>query len=401
MNRNILVEKLNFMIIGSIYLFSLSVFTSMAGINFSVILAILLWVIKLLISEKSLNYNFHGFLLPMFLFSIAIFLSGLNNWNNEILSNKFMFSFLFFFILINEVKSKKVVKRIIYFLLGSAIISSLYGLYQYYFLGYNRVHSFSFPLTYGNLIAVMVIFSTIYLLWGNINRKTKIFLALFNLAFILNLVFTKSRGAWLGFIVGIIILGFIKSRKTLVISLIVLMLFFVLMPSQYIDRFQSSFDISYDLDNNRSNTYRIAMWITAANIIKEYPVFGLGFDNYRTSLSDPYKVEAIQPRGFIHVHNTFLQFAAEIGLLGLFTFLYLMFFIIKKMIIYYRNSNNNNISLFHLATIISIIIYLVQGLTQHNFGKTEPLSLFMIMIALNVLIKNIGINLKTISDGIE
>ncbi|MFW5795215.1 MAG: O-antigen ligase family protein, partial [Bacillota bacterium] len=122
------------------------------------------------------------------------------------------------------------------------------------------------------------------------------------------------------------------------------------------------------------------------NIIKEYPIFGLGYDNYRTSLSDEYKVEEIKPKGFIHVHNTFLQFGAELGFFGLISFLFLLYSIFKKIIYFYLKCDDRNVKLFYLASLISIVIYIIQGLTQYNFGKTEPLSFFWIIIALNFIV---------------
>ncbi|MFW5988206.1 MAG: O-antigen ligase family protein, partial [bacterium] len=319
------------------------------------------------------------------IFITSIFLSGINNWNDEILSNKFLFSALFFFIFLNEIKSKRQLKQILYLLFASSIVASIYGLYQYFFLGFNRVKGFSFSLTFGNMVAVMIIFLSVYIVWGNFNYKIKSSLVLINISFIANLIFTQSRGAWLGFIGGAFFLSLVKSKKVVIFLLLIIIFSFILLPTQYINRFKSSFDISYDLKNNRSNTLRIEMWKTAIEIMKDYPVFGLGYDNYRTPIADSYKTDAINRDRFIHVHNSFLQFGAELGLLGLFSFLYLMLLILKKIFIFYKK-NDNNIKLFHLSSIITILIYFIQGMTQYNFGKTEPLSFFWIIIALNFLI---------------
>ncbi|MFW6001014.1 MAG: O-antigen ligase family protein [Halanaerobium sp.] len=393
--KNKVVNKIDCLIVFFIYLFSFSIFISNALINFSAIITILLVLFKLLLNKGKLNYNYYGFLLPMGLFTLSIFLSGINHWNNEILSNKFTFSFIFFFILINEIKEKGQIRKILYLLTTSAFIASIYGLYQYFYLDYSRIKSFSFSLTFGNLIAVMVIFFTIYIIWGEFSKKTKFLLLFLDILFFVNLILTKSRGAWLGFIVGLVILGFIKSKKFMIVSLIIIILLFSVLPSHYVERFKSSFDISYDLENNRSNTYRIAMWITSLKILKDYSVFGLGYYNYRTPLSEPYKLDIIKPKeGFIHVHNTYLQIAAEQGLFGLFTFLYLLYFIFKRIYNYYNNKKRGNIKLFYLGSLISIILYLVQGLTQYNFGKTEPLSLFWLIIGISFLVSSYNLNLN-------
>lgn len=387
--KNKAIKKLDYLIIFSIYITCFAIFISNALINFGAILTVLFALIKLILNKGKLDYDFHGFLLPMALFSLSILLSGINHWNDDILTNKFTFSFIFFFIVINEVRENIQVKKMIYILVTSSLIGSIYGLYQYFYLGFNRIKSFSFSLTFGNLIAVMVIFFTIYIIWGDLSKKTKIVLLFFDVIFFVNLILTKSRGAWLGFIGAVFILGFIKSRKFMIVSLIILILLFAVLPSQYTERFKSSFDISYDMQNNRSNTYRIAMWITALKILRDYPVFGLGYYNYRTSLSDPYKLDIIKPKeGFIHVHNTYLEIAAEQGLFGLFTFLYLMYYILKKITFYYKKANTINIRLLHLGVLNSVIIYLIQGLTQYNFGKTEPLAFLFVIISLSLLYEN-------------
>lgn len=394
MNRNFILSKIDLMILFSIYLTCFSIFISIAAINAGVILTILFWIMKIAINYKTIKeYNFYGLLIPISIFVISIFLSGINNWNNEILSNKFLFSALFFFIFLNEIENKKQFKNIIYILFTSSFVASIYGLYQHFFLGLRRVKGFSFSLTFGNMVAVMIIFLSVYIFWGDFNYRAKIVLVLIDISFIANLILTQSRGAWLGFIGGVFILALIKSKKVVAVLLIFMIFSFMLLPPQYINRFKSSFDLNYDLTNNRSNTLRIEMWKTAIEIMKDHPVFGLGYDNYRTSLADSYKIDAINRDRFIHVHNTFLQFGTELGLLGLFSFLYLIFLLLKKIFIFYRG-NKNNVKLFHLATIITICIYLIQGMTQHNFGKTEPLSFFWIIIALNFLINKYQILLN-------
>ena len=128
--------------------------------------------------------------------------------------------------IINEIKSFKEIKNIVKFILFSSVVASIYGLYQHYFLNMRRVKGFSFSLSWGNFTAVLILFTIIYLIWGDLSKKANIFLSVLGLIYILNLIFTESRGAWLGFLVALVILGLLRGRKFLLISLIIVLFIF-------------------------------------------------------------------------------------------------------------------------------------------------------------------------------
>lgn len=121
-------------------------------------------------------------------------------------------------------------------------------------------------------------------------------------------------------------------------------------------------------------------------MLKDNPINGVGYDNYRDAYLKQYKVKGV--RAFGHAHNNLLNFAAEMGILGLSSFIYLMYIILKKLIIYYKSEEKLELKLFHFGSIFLFVIYHVQGLTQYNFGDTETLYLFFFVIALNVIIHN-------------
>lgn len=386
MEKDTIVDFLSRAIIWSIYIFALGIFTSKFLIYLGMGFSLIFWLIKFALLRNEYQFNRYGFLLPILLFITSIFISGIGHWNSEILESKFFYSFIFFFILINEIKSFKKLKKTIYFCGISSLIASFYGLYQHYYLGMRRINSFSFPLSWGNFAAVILLFVIIYLFWGNVSRYQKIFLIFFGLILTLNIIFTQARGAWVGLLVALIVLGGLKGKKFLLISIIALLLIFSLLPDTYTDRFISSFNIEYNLKTNRSNSVRIALWQTSLKMLRDNPINGVGYDNYKDAYLDNYTIEGV--RAFDHAHNNLLNFSAELGLLGLFSFIYLMYIILKKLIIYYISENKVNFKLFHFGSIFLFIIYHVQGLTQYNFGDTETLHFFFFVIALNVILHN-------------
>jgi O-antigen ligase len=239
-------------------------------------------------------------------------------------------------------------------------------------------------------MAVLVVLLTIYLIWGNMSKNYKFILFVLDLLFLFNLIFTKTRGAWLGFLAAIVVLGFLKSKKVLFIAMICLLIIFISLPNIYTERFISSFNIEYNLKTNSSNATRIGLWYSAIKMFIDNPINGVGYDQYRNAYIDEYKIEGIPP--FSHSHNNLLNYAAELGLLGLVSFFYLMYVVLKNLIIYYKIIENTNYKLFYLGGILVFVIYNVQGLTEYNFGDTEPLHFFWFFIAISFVISKFKIN---------
>lgn len=388
MNRDNSINFLNNGIIFSFYIFSLGIFTSKFLIYLGMSLSLIFWLSKLGLLRGDYEFINNEYTVPILLFSASIIISGFGNWNNEILQSKFFYSFIFFFIVINEIKNKKTIINIMKIMLFSATIAALYGLYQKFFMGMNRVIGFTSSLAFGNFMAVLVIFLTIYLIFGNLKKDQKVFFFILDILFLFNLILTKTRGAWLGFLAAIFVLGLLRGKRILLISIIILLIIFISLPNIYTERFISSFNVEYDLKTNRSNATRIGLWSSAINMFIDNPINGVGYDNYKKSYKKDYKIDGIPP--FSHSHNNLLNFAAELGIIGLFSFLYLMFIVLKNLMLHYKDTKDINHKLFYLGGILTFVIYNIQGLTQYNFGDTEPLHFFWFFIAITFLVSNLN-----------
>lgn len=154
-------------------------------------------------------------------------------------------------------------------------------------------------------------------------------------ATILALVFSWSRGAWLGFAAGVVAFLFFWFRKRWVGALVLVLaaaLFLVgmqvgLVPSFLSDRltgFQE--DLSFgdvrgeDInDANYAVLERLAHWQTAVDMAREHLWLGVGFGNYEPA----YATYAILnwPDALGHAHNYYLNVLAETGVVGLVAYL--------------------------------------------------------------------------------
>jgi len=72
-----------------------------------------------------------------------------------------------------------------------------------------------------------------------------------------------------------------------------------------------------------SNAYRITIWIAALRMIKDYWLSGVGLG--LTAFSRVYRDYMIAGASAIHAHNLYLEICLELGIVGLFALLWMVF----------------------------------------------------------------------------
>ena len=379
--RTRILDFLEISILIFVYIYALGLFTSKSLISIGLGISCILWFIKAILEK---NYNFCKTKLD---FAIIIFIVGLlfslfDFWGEVVFGrSKFMIAILFYYVVVNSIKKIKHVKSLSYTVLVSASFASIYGLYQHYYLNASRVDGFSFPLSFGGMLAIIMMFTIGYIMSSKTNNKNKIILSGLTLLFGVNLLFTKSRGAWLGFLSAIPILTWLRDKRLVIGFSVLLIIVAFLLPNVYINRFKSSFNVT----DNRSNLARIALWKGSLLMLKDHPINGVGLGNFMNEYEAHYR----QPHTTttVHAHNNFLQFAAETGLVGLSAFIFLMYKVLKVLYLGWKKIKGKW-SLYLQGAFFSVIVFNVQGLTEFNFGDTEPLNLFWFMLALCMVVLN-------------
>ena len=141
-------------------------------------------------------------------------------------------------------------------------------------------------------------------------KKFKMLLLFIVIFTVYCLLFTFSRGAYLGFTAGLLFLGLVKEKKILVIIAIVFIFWQTLVPKGVIERITMTKDSSGNFENSAAT--RIKLWDLAWGMFKSSPIIGNGFESF-------------QGLGFVDTHNFYMKMLAELGLLGLFSFIWLLF----------------------------------------------------------------------------
>lgn len=130
------------------------------------------------------------------------------------------------------------------------------------------------------------------------------------------LLFTFSRGAWLGFLASLVLLAVWKDRRILLALGVGLLALPVLMPAA-VSRMLFIFSPEY---LGMSYTWgRLRFWLTALAKMRAHPLFGAGLGTFGDTVAMRHNLP-----GAIWVDNHYLKLGAEMGVPGLAAFLWLI-----------------------------------------------------------------------------
>lgn len=173
---------------------------------------------------------------------------------------------------------------------------------------------------YGSAIVLLALLGLLlnYKKWPNLNKN---FLAVSFIIGFLGMFMSYTRGAMLGFLIGLPVGLYFLNRKltlligTVSISMITIMITFSLTGGSNSSRFLTNL-------NNTSDRVRISQYLSAIHALQERPLLGWGpqqLKHHVKEIKKKYKLEF--PNYHEHAHNVFLETAANTGIIGLIAFL--------------------------------------------------------------------------------
>ncbi len=271
--------------------------------------------------------------------------------------------FAFALILLRNVPAARGTALKMFLIFG--VFSASYGFLQYFGPGGHRdlEHRITGPSAHvmtlsGLLLPVALVF---LVLWIYDVRNVLLLIGTLMTHFALLLTFTRS--VWVGWIVGVAVLLALKWPKALawVVPLGILLISFAPLP--FFSRVVSSFDMKQS-----SNLDRIRMAEAGVEIIKDYPLFGVGPANVKEVYPLYRKHDA--PRFRIpHLHNNVIQLWAERGVLALVAYLMLLFLFLRACARAWGGPETR----FAEVGVAVTVAMAAAGLFEFNFGDTEVL----------------------------
>ena len=181
------------------------------------------------------------------------------------------------------------------------------------------------------------------------------------------LIFFAYRGAWLALVISLATLAFIsiRQRPKLIVVLLGMLLLWGGMTVVIVKTLPHEHTVALIMRGSESVHYRNFLWQSAARMIKDYPVLGVGVRNFSEQFSTRYVMPDGPEKTIENAHNTLINIFAEMGIVGLGSYLYMLGYIIRH---YWRRLRNKGLSdVLALAALIATSGMLIQGLSDVNF----------------------------------
>ncbi len=279
---------------------------------------------------------------------------------------------------INKINKKKI-SFFVNFLSLSLLASSIYGIYQFIMTDnpiLHRIKGFSdHQMTFAGTITLSLIFLLIYFIE---THSKNVLIVTSVISGFVALIFSLSRSYWLAFFVSIILYFFIKKKfKFLLIFFLVILTTFLLSPVAVKYRMRHLFDY-----RESGNSARIEMWKAGGRIIKTHPFLGLGVNMIKSEGERYLKNPDFPATYFMHLHNDYLQIAAERGIPALIFYILFFFMLLYYFFIFFEKWKNSNIVVLSKSVFFVLIAFLIAGFFEYNFGDSEVFILLIFLISL-------------------
>ncbi|MDA1184031.1 MAG: O-antigen ligase family protein [Acidobacteria bacterium] len=275
--------------------------------------------------------------------------------------------------------------RVIDVIISVGAAGAVYGIVQYGLLHYDNLGqrpqgTLTHYMTYSGVLMLAICAATSRLVFGT---RDRIWPALIMPALVVALALTFTRNAWIGGCVAVGLLFVLKDFRLTALLPVVLATLFVVAPDGLVNRLTSTFDAQ-----DPANQDRFAMIEIGARIVADRPLTGVGpnmvpmvYEQYRPD----YAVNTVNP----HLHNVALQIAAERGLPALAAWAWFVIALVVSLFRMFRRApaatdgvDSEQRRVLTAAALASTAAMLAAGLFEYNFGDSEFLMLFLVLITL-------------------
>lgn len=351
------------------------------------------YALKWLCGRRTFHVRFVDFFVIAFM--IFVFFGGIFTIDGSSFQKMLLFLCFIsgYFTVKNLIASPSLVRSCLYALVISAAAVALYGIYQNYFGTLSTVwqdtsvfteikgrviSTFENPNVLGEYL-ILVIPITIALMASTENALGRFGLFAAVAAECACLVFTWSRGAWIGFAIATVIFLCVSSKYFMtagLLSIPVIATFAVFKIDSSIIRRITSFGDS-------STSYRLDIWEGVLRMLEDIGIYGIGIgEGAFRKLYPVYSLAEIEAAP--HSHNLYLQISVETGFFSLIVFLLFICAFTQCSLSFCKSAVNRSNRLIALGIFCGVLAFLIQGLTDYVWYNNRIFLLFWLITGLGM-----------------
>jgi putative inorganic carbon (HCO3(-)) transporter len=376
-------------------------FASAASILLSIAISQILLglsIAALLLSDAKLE--FPPIRLPLLLFFVDTVIALLLSANPQGGTPQIRKFFLFGIVLVicSTFTTLRQVEALIVTWAGLSSISAIWGFAQFlqrrhealeqhadnygFYLDQRMTGFTSHWMTFGGEEMIVALMLASYLFFSNRRPRKPYLWALLGLLLI-SITLGMTRCIFLlGLPLGMLYLLWRRRRWFVIVLPVAAAIGVTAAPITVRERVTSVFRPHPDLDSNAHRTVtRIVGW----EMVKAHPWFGLGPEQIGKQFTEyiPPSVRRPLPNGWYgHLHNIYLQYAAERGIPGLLAVLWLIGSVLWS---FWHNLKLRRVApearyVLHGAIAV-VLAVLAEGMFEYNLGDSEVLTMFLSVIA--------------------
>lgn len=210
---------------------------------------------------------------------------------------------------------------------------------------------------------ILLVLAEILVLVKTLSKKT-VFNYFLNILFVLTILFTYSRSSFIAFAVTLVFL-FLKFRMKFIFLLLGLFLVFIpLLPKENSE--------GTNLTRTYSINQKFINYDESLKLIKQSPLFGVGFDNLCIAKQRFLKEQNTQSHTCSGLDNSVLFIIATTGIIGLVVFIHSMLRIVQK-------TTQDKMGTAFVASLIAIFIH---GMFTNTFFYSFVMGWMAILIGI-------------------
>lgn len=375
---------------GLLYLFVAFSVISIAGTQSALALLVVIWISRMIrdrhwqVVRTPMDAVFGAFVAACVIASIFSVhpAESFRNLKNVLL-------IVLVYMIASNVVERRQIERVVQVLVTAAAAMAMVGLLSTDIMGGNRVMGLqSTTMTWGSMSAIFSIVTISIVLFGP-GGKGRFWYGLAFLAQFVGMLFSYVRGAWLGFIAGLFVLAFLKSRKLIGAIVLFLIVTFLLSPPAIKERIRITTDL-----NVGSTQVRFTQWKNSINIIKDHPITGVGWidlGEIHRAYAPPGADLNFQAYRIGHFHNNYVMLMVCLGAIGFIAALVMVGRIIWFQYRAYQNAPPGDPLMTAVLSgcLAAFIAFWINGFFDWTFGDAEPVTLLWLTVGLSISIQRI------------